>query len=303
MVAVPFLVMLLTLSGNTVVSVSAASSDLLFSPLANDYMEPYKARGIEIPYVRFIAWHNLSTEARQNASLLGYNEQSWNMPGTNGVEQLKYDSLGEYGQTVVDTIFGLSSLNATTSTNADVITTTTTPQQQWDCYVNHYRHSTWDELWQVHDVRDHVRGLGWTYAMWMDLPQSQSEGVQSSIIPKKEHPDCYDQYWDELSTEEQNHATQLCYFSQLWDQQSLITWGFVTIDQYNNNNNNSNGDVDGNDETSSTTNDQEEISESSQSSASSATVTAIGLGSSSTLNVVGAVAAAVATTIIAVAIF
>lgn len=189
-----------------VTAVTAATAENMVSPFSPE-VEPTNSHGIPFPTVRYIAWQHLSTQQLERAILLGYDEDSWNMPGGNDVENIRYDSLGYYGQGVVDALLQDAD---------DTADATDYPmgRDQWDCYINHYRHSNWDEL---HDqgVRSNVRALGWTYDMWMN---------QKTVVPP-----CYEKLWNELSDAERRNATELCYFSHLWDGHALTIWGYAPV--------------------------------------------------------------------------
>ena len=71
----------------------------------------------------------------------------------------------------------------------------------WDCHVNHYAGYSWGELIQYGYVQ-YMRALGWNQGNW--------EGNKEA--PKSEYLE-----WNELSSEQRDAATQICYFEDLWN--------------------------------------------------------------------------------------
>ena len=74
-------------------------------------------------------------------------------------------------------------------------------QSSWDCWINHFKSLTWEDLIFV-GVDFHYSALGWNALSW--------DGT-------KEAPPSAEKRWEELNENEQEHATELCYFQESWD--------------------------------------------------------------------------------------
>ena len=79
-----------------------------------------------------------------------------------------------------------------------------------DCWVNHYVGLFWSSL-EERGLETYYIALGWSVESW--------EGGA-------EKPATEDLYWDELSLDQQNAATNLCYFKNLWNQDLIGDWQF-----------------------------------------------------------------------------
>jgi hypothetical protein len=158
----------------------------LFLAVAN----PANSRGIAYPSVRYVQYQTLNADKVALATALGYDEDSWNQPGTNPTETIAYANMG-FGQETI------SEMGYT--------------EDQWDCYVNHYLDSFdyWDEL-PNQVIKAHLMGLGFTQEIWDAITD--------------EDPSSFDKNWNELSVEEQSSATELCYFQETWDNEGLEAW-------------------------------------------------------------------------------
>ena len=90
-------------------------------------------------------------------------------------------------------------------------------EEVWDCYINHYYEYDWYELVEYNIVDDYV-GLGWTEAMWecSDEEGNDDDDDCEVLVPESEDFD-----WEELSSKEQQHATNLCFFEELWNGSKL----------------------------------------------------------------------------------
>jgi hypothetical protein len=71
----------------------------------------------------------------------------------------------------------------------------------WDCWINHYKGYTWQQIEAMPDVLNAFEVLGWTMKMW----------VQGSS-PPSEFKD-----YAALTQEEKQAAKVLCYDEYLWD--------------------------------------------------------------------------------------
>lgn len=140
---------------------------------------------------------------------LGYNETTWNFPGAADIEQMSYRNIMQGDDPYL--AFSLKTLGFETS-------------GMWDCWLNHYLDMDWDELSVLpdNDVDDtslnfgwHVRyawgTLGWTEASWSSSDEST-------------YPASENQFWDDLTSTEQDAARILCYTRELWDIIGIPDW-------------------------------------------------------------------------------
>ena len=145
-------------------------------------------RGVEYPSIRYLQWAFLDPADLARAFYLGYNEFTWNLPGTNPLE---YIALSDQAK-------GIPELLAMGFTEAS-----------WDCFVNHYQYFEWDGL-GTQGVQQYYTTLGFTEDTW--------------ITRDRTRPEAFDTPWEDLSVEHQAAAVQLCYFQDTWDQTDLIYW-------------------------------------------------------------------------------
>jgi hypothetical protein len=146
------------------------------------------ARGVEFPNFRYLQWAYMDSTELAQAFSLGYNEDTWNLPGTNPLELIGFSGQGN----------GQEELLALGFTAAS-----------WDCFVNHYQYFEWDGLGN-RGVQQYYTTLGFTEATWINRDVTV--------------PDAFDTPWEDLSTEHQAAAEQLCYFLDTWDKMNLIYW-------------------------------------------------------------------------------
>jgi hypothetical protein len=152
---------------------------------------PMNTRGIAYPEKRYRQYKFLYPAEQVLVLALGYDEASWNRPSTANTETISFEGLGNGGATVEK--LGISG-------------------EQWDCFVNHYSFMEWTELANL-GVQDYFVTLGWTTELWVLYR------IDSSNVPAT-----YALLWEKLSEEEQNAATEVCYFQQIWDALDLADW-------------------------------------------------------------------------------
>ncbi len=148
------------------------------------------SRDIEYPGYRFRPYNTLDEEAISLAFSLGYDEHSWNSVGTNPWEQDSYESIQSNAPLVIASIRGLGF-------TADV----------WDCYMNHYRDYSWQELADDGVILFAIL-LGWNEDMW-----------DTSTSPAMEY-----MFWDDLTIGEQQAAVEFCFTKEQWDNIPLQDW-------------------------------------------------------------------------------
>jgi len=117
-------------------------------------------------------------------SIFFSNFKTWNEPGSAAVEDWSYHDLYE------EEIAGLKGLGIS--------------GDAWDCHINHYFGYWWQDI-VYYGYDQYFAVLGWDVNNW-----------DSGELPATE-----DMYWDELSPEQKEAASQLCYFRDLWDGVSI----------------------------------------------------------------------------------
>ena len=147
---------------------------------------------IPFPGFRFVAWNSLPVETQTLASEVGWNETTWNLPGTAPVEKLSLDSVAE-SQKLLDMGF---------------------TEEQYDCFVNHYDYYDWVDL-ETEELDDYFVTLGWNNNSW---------ALQAAA------PESENNTWAELNGQEQAAAEMICYFQGTWDGESLAEMTVPVVD-------------------------------------------------------------------------
>jgi hypothetical protein len=149
------------------------------------------------PEFRFQPWENLDVATQNLAIQLGYDASSWDEPGRNPLEDVTYRLVS--GRVSPEAHYLLEQLGFTTNS--------------WDCWVNHYEGSNWNELIQREAV-GFYETLGWTRESW--------GSHDPTSWPKTDR-----QRWHDLTGEQRLAAGQLCYAQELWDEIELSKWDSV----------------------------------------------------------------------------
>lgn len=135
------------------------------------------------PMSRFVPWEDMDEGARTIlAENLGYTELTWNVHRLAEVESRGHFELMYFESDAAETVLGLD-------------------QVGWDCWINHYDSYGWADL-EGRGLAGAMSGLGWNEASWeggADPPPSDSKS------------------WNELTEDEQLHATDLCLYRENWD--------------------------------------------------------------------------------------
>ena len=114
--------------------------------------------------------------------------QTWDRPGTSDLEYWKYADLYD------DEKIGAEALGITAP--------------MWDCFINHYLGYWWEDLEEL-NVAQYYAILGWDIDSW----------DEELYVPETD-----DMYWDDLTSEQQEAAGQLCFSKELWDEVPLPDW-------------------------------------------------------------------------------
>ena len=145
---------------------------------------------IAYPWYRFRLFTQLdlsTVNVVQNG--LGYNETTWNTPGTHAaIEGKRFANLMVIDKSLVRSL-GFNQLN-------------------YDCYMNHYKDYTWEELVDI-GVAIYYEQLGY------DVLTFHGNGELPATANKS---------WSQLSLQEQLAAHELCYVEGSWDVKSLTDY-------------------------------------------------------------------------------
>lgn len=162
----------------------------------------------DVPYpsYRFRDFSTLTSEEMEAAKALGYDEESWNHPGT---AEIEYESWWMIENDYYDYDKD-GNTDEPHPIQFDAATTLGFEEEGWDCWQNHYNSYPWEELtWYELDI--YWGALGWTEDLWDNYYYYDEEELPASN----------EKYWDELSTEEKTAALHLCYTQKLWDDETL----------------------------------------------------------------------------------
>ena len=139
------------------------------------------ASGDSFPYaqpeIRYTPYQSLDLTA-QNIVLekLGYTAQTWNVHRLASIERRGWAGLTS------DQLDGAIQLGFTENT--------------WDCFINHYEYYDWATLVDK-ELVGHFEALGWDENSW----------AGNGVAPETEG-----KWWGQLTTAEQEAATQICFF-------------------------------------------------------------------------------------------
>ena len=163
---------------------STAAIAILASSVGNN-IRSVSADTFPVPVtaLRFKPFQNLDSASQNIAeNKLGYTAETWNNYGLATVEKKGWDML--------------------TSNEREGAIQLGYTEGQWNCFINHYEHLTWEEL-ETRGVQQLYRNLGWTETHWNneadDVPYTESR------------------WWDMLTDNEKASANKLCYNEQNWD--------------------------------------------------------------------------------------
>lgn len=164
---------------------STATAAIILRLLASATLDSVAANifPFDKPTFRYTPFQNLDTTTQTIAEeKLGYIELTWNNHGLAPVEKS-----------------GWSSLTSNERGGAELLGF---EQNTWDCFVNHYEDSTWEELAEK-GAQAHFESLGWSQAHWE---------YTSDTLPYTEG-----RWWGQLTDQEKTAANGLCYFEDNWN--------------------------------------------------------------------------------------
>lgn len=167
----------------------------------------------EYPDFRFTIWTDLSDEQKETATALGYTVDTWNYPRTAVIEQLSYAAA-----IYMDFANRENDRAQQSATTEELLLEIGFDDPfMWNCWVNHFRFMFWEEIGnlQTSDASDYglqvqaaYTKLGWTQATWDRGSPPPSEFKS----------------WSNLSSEEQEGATFVCFTQHIWDREFLGSW-------------------------------------------------------------------------------
>lgn len=159
-------------------------------PSTSAYTVMPNPQNVKPPSFRFVPWEALKDQEKAMAGEAGYEEKTWNKPGSNKLEHLCFESVSAKNEAAGNALAALGF-----------------SEESWDCFVNHYRDYDWDEL-EKYGVQKSFVALGWTEKAWEDGPEPDAEG----------------KYWKDLTSTEHKAATELCFFQETWDEVAIPLW-------------------------------------------------------------------------------
>jgi hypothetical protein len=133
-----------------------------------------------------VQWDDLDASFQSEALKLGYERDTWNLPGSAPIEALSFETILLAQPDKIEVIRNMGYNEPT-----------------WDCYINHYGDFTWEELAEA-DVQKYLVMIGWTEDSWEN--------------ENSDPPPADDEFWGDLTTEQRDGAKGICYFRQLWDE-------------------------------------------------------------------------------------
>jgi hypothetical protein len=129
---------------------------------------------------------------------LGYTPLSWNVIGLDDIESQAWDNL--------------KSIEMEAASNVGFAKST------WDCFINHFRGYSWDEL-KFYGLDLPLVTLGWTEAMW----DAKNDAIPLMAVASVDRragvlvPDTVYKSWDSLTEIQRTAARELCYFDDSWN--------------------------------------------------------------------------------------
>eukprot|EP00521_Asterionellopsis_glacialis_P009592 CAMPEP_0195284650 /NCGR_PEP_ID=MMETSP0707-20130614/2778_1 /TAXON_ID=33640 /ORGANISM="Asterionellopsis glacialis, Strain CCMP134" /LENGTH=1190 /DNA_ID=CAMNT_0040344029 /DNA_START=45 /DNA_END=3617 /DNA_ORIENTATION=- len=151
--------------------------------------ESRKLTDIPYPSFRFKSWQMLTTDEKELATILDYNPETWNAPGTSFIETKSFSKLGPDEQVAAENM-GFN-------------------KEQWDCYQNHYASYDWSQL-RSSDLIEPLTRLGWSKDSWQDRDEAK---------PNSEAPE-----WKKLTSNQMKAAREICYFQETWNNVGFDEW-------------------------------------------------------------------------------
>jgi hypothetical protein len=175
-------------------TLSSEPSRLVLLASVQPTMLPTTQLTIPIPHFRYVSWSKLSDDTRVLAILLGYTQQSWDLPGLATIEHMSFDMIKlskDSKQIVYIQALGFG-------------------KPSWDCYMTHYKTYDWAKL-SEYGVQQYYEILGWTEQLW-----NNSDASHPKVVP-----------WKDLNIAERIAAESLCYLEPIWNNVSLedeVAW-------------------------------------------------------------------------------
>jgi hypothetical protein len=190
--------------------------------------DPIEAAKKQLPFYpsfRFVPWYNVTVSLQLLLKqLLGYDEATWNLPGSINNDGVDYSRFWEAQSfSTIQNTASVQVLSAVISMGFS--------KGEWDCWINHYQNFTWTELEALSpiyatvnegetgdnlvvmgsEIQMAMKTFGWTESNWSTLERMHY------FFPTAEEGLGARSPWDNLTVTEQAAATRLCYTRELWD--------------------------------------------------------------------------------------
>lgn len=140
------------------------------------------------PYFRFVDWNEMSNTQQTWAGAVGWTEDTWNNPDSSDLDFTAFSELGE--------------------PQREALLKMGFYEEQYDCYINHYQGYDWVDLqdWGLDTVYE---TFGWTQFNYENGPT----------------PAAWEGPWGDLTDEQKEAASEICWFEELWNGQHLSEFG------------------------------------------------------------------------------
>lgn len=141
----------------------------------------------DLPIVRLTVWADLTPAQQRHATTLGYNETTWDNPGTAEVETsyIRWETLTAGNQTAAEAL-GINEF-------------------YWDCLIQHYDNYKWTEL-EAQGVKVYYEALNWDYPSWHGIIAPPSSATKT---------------FQQLGAGQKRAAKQLCFLPELYPNGTL----------------------------------------------------------------------------------
>jgi len=165
----------------------------------------YSEYEISMPRFRFQMWDDLDSDLEENAELMGYDEDSWEMLRSNEIEKLTYFAFEDMKDITdnKDIKDFVKDVDQRVDNGTEVLADMGFDEDSYDCWMNHFGWYSWDEL-ETYDLSEPYEELGWDEDSWT----SDNED---------DYPDSSLKAWFDLTADEKQAAANLCYFRETWD--------------------------------------------------------------------------------------
>jgi len=140
--------------------------------------------------MRWVPWDDLDRDIQIEVSeALEYNRISWENLKTNDVEKLRWSDLSDRKKDAAE-MLGFD-------------------EWSWNCWMNNFESFSWKQLYEW-ELTTYLESLGWNQQRW--------NGQNGPPILKTNS-------WDDLTSEQQQSAMQLCFYKTTYDELNIVEYG------------------------------------------------------------------------------